>query len=123
MTEQTNRLSLLDRPIGAINLVFIYELMSAVYVFTVLGGLSLWLMLLVGFVASLALVILVKVVKAVKKALVIRGWRSRLGPVLLLVFLVSTTLHLGLWALPLLVGVVTLLAAMSALVVPLHGPV
>ena len=89
MTQQTNRLSLLNRIARVLLcLVFIHALIGKLMGFAgtaaaiAAKGLPLAPLLLV---AAMVLI-------AVGSALVVSGWRSRLGAVLLLVFLVPTTL-------------------------------
>ena len=116
MTEQTNRLSLLDHPIAQVllRLVFVYGLVGAIFNFiellfaSILFASILRLLLLPITVLTVMHQVRPKAVQAVlkplrtalKKALMILGWRSRLRAVLLLVFLVPTTLYLdGGWGL------------------------
>ena len=94
MTEQTNRLSLLDHRIAQVvlRLVFFYGLFGMFKQLYESIGVMLGLLAFVG--------ILFLIIDVPKKALVIRGWQSRLRAVLLLVFLVPTTLYLdGGWVL------------------------
>jgi putative oxidoreductase len=89
MTEQTRRPSLLNRIARALLcLVFLNAVLGKLMGFSAVAG----MIAAKGLPLAPLLLVAAMALMAVGSALVISGWKARLGAVLLLVFLVPTTL-------------------------------